>query len=56
MEDEFYEAMRRSEWFIDGLGKTGLSVELFTNLSSEKICEIYNVEISFFKPDELCAD
>ena len=53
MEDEFYEAMRRSEWFIDGFGKTGLTPEIFANLPTERICEIYNVEISFFRPVEL---
>lgn len=44
-----YEARQRCLWFIDGYFVHGLSVELFSELSTERICEIYNVDIEYFK-------
>lgn len=44
-----YEYTKRIEWYIDGIGKHGLSPELFSNLSTERLCELYNVELSHFK-------
>jgi hypothetical protein len=44
-----YEARQRCFWYIDGYFLHGLSVELFSGLSTERICEIYNVDIQYFK-------
>jgi hypothetical protein len=44
-----YEARQRCHWYIDGYFLHGLTPELFSSLSTERICEIYNVEIDYFK-------
>jgi hypothetical protein len=44
-----YEARQRCFWYIDGYFRHGLTPELFTTLSTERICEIYNVENEYFK-------
>jgi hypothetical protein len=44
-----YESRQRLEWFIDGIGIHGLSPELFSKLSTERIVELYNVEMSYFR-------
>lgn len=44
-----YEARQRCLWFIDGYFQHGLTPELFASLSTERICEIYNIEIDYFK-------
>ena len=46
-----YEALKRLEWFINGFFIHGLSGEMMSKLSTEQICEIYNVDISYFKPN-----
>jgi hypothetical protein len=45
-----YEAKARLHWYIDGIGQHGLSSELFSSLSTERIVEIYNVEMKYFRP------
>ena len=44
-----YEAKQRCFWFIDGYFQHGLTPELFASLSTERICEIYNIEFDYFK-------
>jgi len=44
-----YESRQRLEWFIYGIGIHGLSPELFSKLSTERIVELYNVEMSYFR-------
>ena len=44
-----YESQQRLKWFIDGIGIHGLSPELFSKLSTERIVELYNVEMSYFR-------
>lgn len=48
LEQITYEATQRVNWFVRGIGIHGLSAELFSNLPTERIVEIYNVEISHF--------
>jgi hypothetical protein len=43
-----YESQQRLKWFINGIGIHGLSPELFSKLSTERIVELYNVEMSYF--------
>lgn len=52
VEAELHEARQRCFWFIDGYFMHGLSVELFAKMSTETICEIYNVDIRQFRPYE----
>jgi hypothetical protein len=47
--DDIYEAQQRLRWFIYGIGIHGLTPELFSKISTERLCELYNVELNFFK-------
>lgn len=47
--EEIYEAQQRLTWFIYGIGIHGLPPELFSKISTERLCELYNVELNFFK-------
>jgi len=44
-----YEAQQRISWYIQGIGIHGLSPELFSKMSTERIVELYNVDINFFR-------
>tara|TARA_R110000772_G_scaffold17946_3_gene49944 strand:+ start:111013 stop:111186 length:174 start_codon:yes stop_codon:yes gene_type:complete len=44
-----YEANQRSKWFIEGYFIHNLG-NLFSKLSTERICELYNVELKYFRP------
>lgn len=44
-----YEAIQRLKWFIDGYFINGLGGGLFSKIPTERICELYNVEISYFR-------
>lgn len=46
-----YEATQRLKWFLDGYFIHGLG-KLFSKISSERICELYNVELNYFKKHE----
>ena len=46
-----YESRQRIIWFIGGIGIHGISAELLANLSTERIVELYNIEMSFFRPN-----
>ena len=50
MEDMIYETQKRIEWYIQGIGIHGLTPQLMKGLSTERICEIYNIELEYFKP------
>lgn len=49
LDDALFEAQQRCNWFIDGMNKTGLTVEIFKNISTERLCELYNIDINYFK-------
>lgn len=49
LEESLYEAKQRCFWFIDGYGKHGLNSELFNQMTTEILCETYNIDINFFK-------
>jgi hypothetical protein len=49
IDDIVFESARRLEWFIGGINIHGLSPELFSNLPTERIVELYNIDISYFK-------
>lgn len=43
-----YESIQRLKWFLDGYFINGLGGGLFTKISTERICELYNVDKSYF--------
>lgn len=46
-----YEAIKRLEWFIEGYFIHYLG-DLFRKIPTERICELYNVELQYFRPNE----
>lgn len=49
LDDMFFESKQRIEWFINGININGLSAKLFSKILTERIVELYNVKMSFFK-------
>lgn len=49
LEESLYEAKQRCIWFIEGFGVHGLDYKIFSSMSTETICEIYNVDINYFR-------
>lgn len=47
-----FEAKQRLKWFIEGYGIHGLDGKLMSSLSTERICEIYNIDINYFKKEQ----
>ena len=55
MENElkiFFESKQRMKWFIDGIGLHGLSADLFSKISTPRICELYNIQLTYFEENE----
>ena len=50
MEALIFEAQQRVKWYISGIGLHGLTPDLFFNLSTDRLCELYNIELEFFNP------
>lgn len=46
------ELKKKFEWFINGMFIHCLPIR-HVGIPSERICELYNVDISFFKPKKL---
>jgi hypothetical protein len=46
-----YEAQQRLKWFIDGYFIHCLG-SLFSKISTERICEIYNIDLDFFRKEK----
>ena len=44
-----YRFTQKLKWFISGIGQHGISWDLFDGLTPERICELYNVDKSYFK-------
>ena len=44
-----YEAKQRLKWFINGYLNHYLG-RMFYKMSTERICELYNVELEYFRP------
>jgi len=44
-----FEAKKRLEFLIDGYFTHCLGT-LFSKISTERLCEIYNVEMEYFRP------
>lgn len=46
----FIEAQRRIEWYIDGYHLHCIPHTLFKNMPTERIVELYNVDMTYFRP------
>jgi hypothetical protein len=44
-----HESKQRFKWYFSGINIHCLSLDLFSKISTERLCELYNVEMSFFK-------
>lgn len=49
MEKELYEKLRIIHWLIDGAGIHCLPMRMASGLTKERICELYNMELSYFE-------
>ena len=50
IEEMLYEANQRMKWFIDGYNIHCIPACLWANLTTERIVELYNVEMEYFRP------
>ena len=44
-----YESKQRFKWFYNGMNIHCIPLDLFSKISTERLCELYNIEISYFK-------
>lgn len=49
LESALYEAKQRCFWFIEEYEVHGLTPDTFGVLTTEILCEIYNIDINYFK-------
>jgi hypothetical protein len=49
LESSLYEAKQRCFWFIDKYETHGLSPDTFSMISTEMLCDLYNIDINYFK-------
>lgn len=52
IDDRFICAQRRINWWVDGMFIHGIPSNLFAKMPTERIVELYNVEMSYFKPNK----
>lgn len=41
--------MKRIEWYVNGLGIHHLSPSLFASIPTERLCELYNIDLKYFR-------
>jgi len=44
-----FECEKRVEWFVRGINRHCLSPEVFSIIPTETLCDMYNVELEYFK-------
>ena len=44
-----FEQKKRLEWWYSGINIHCIPFYLFINISTENLCELYNVELNYFK-------
>lgn len=49
LESALYEAKQRCFWFIEKYEAHGLSPDTFNVLTTDMLCEQYNIDIDYFK-------
>ena len=49
-ERRFYEAQQRINWWINGIGVHCIPCKLFMSIPTERIVELYNVNMNYFRP------
>jgi hypothetical protein len=47
--EELYEKQQILKWLIDGKEIHGLPLNAVSYLNKERICELYNMELNYFK-------
>jgi hypothetical protein len=50
IEEQLYEAKKRMGWFIDGYFIHCIPSSMWSIISTERIVELYNVEMEYFRP------
>lgn len=48
IDERLYEKLRIIHWLIDGAGIHCLPITMASGLTKERICELYNMELSYF--------
>lgn len=48
LEAMYFESQKRLKWFITGYGRHCLDAKTFNIIPTTRLCELYNVELSFF--------
>jgi hypothetical protein len=49
LENLIYETEQRVRWYVSGIGQHGLTPDQMFNLTTDRLCEVYNVDVKFFK-------
>jgi len=49
MDELIFESQQRIKWYINGIGIHCLTPTLFSKIPTIRLCEIYNVDLSYFK-------
>lgn len=44
-----FEQKKRLEWWCSGINIHCIPFYLFINISTDRLCELYNVELNYFK-------
>lgn len=50
IDEQLYEANQRMKWFIDGYFIHCIPSYMWSKLTTERIVELYNVEMDYFRP------
>ena len=50
IDKKIHEATKRLEWFINGRFIHCLPPSMWANITTERIVELYNVELEYFRP------
>jgi hypothetical protein len=49
-DEQLYEAKQRMRWFINGYFIHCIPANMWNRLTTERIVELYNVEMDYFRP------
>jgi len=50
IDEQLYEANQRMKWFINGYFIHCIPSHMWFNLKTERIVELYNVDMEYFRP------
>ena len=52
IDEQIYEATQRIKWFIDGYFIHCIPASMWSSVTTERIVELYNVEMEYFRPKQ----